>query len=91
MNATNVAMGLVERGMCSDDVVVPIFSCNGRLAQILAVYFLPATTFPVVCFVTTVLDLFDKAGLALAATALEKCFNTAAELIVCATLQNHFL
>lgn len=53
-NATNVAMGMVARGVKSSEVVVPIFSCNGRLVQVLAVYSLPETTFPVVCFLTTV-------------------------------------
>lgn len=71
-HATNVAMGLVAKGFAPEEVVVPVFSSNGRLLQVSAVYFLPQSTFPVVCFLTTVLDLFDDQGLNLAATALSK-------------------
>jgi len=71
-HATNVAMGLVAKGLAPEEIVVPVFSCNGRLLQVSAVYFLRQTTFPVVCFLTTVLDLFDDRGLDVAATALSK-------------------
>ena len=71
-HATNVAMGLVTRGISPEDTVVPIFSSNGRLVEVLAVYFLPRSTFPVVCFLTPILDLFDESGLNCAATALSK-------------------
>ena len=44
----------------------------GRLGQVLAVSFLPGSTFPVVNFVTTVFDLFNDEGLLLAASGLFK-------------------
>ena len=71
-HATNVAMGLFARGLAPEEIIVPVLSSNGRLLQVSAVYFLRESTFPVVCFLTTVLDLFDDRGLDIAATALSK-------------------
>ena len=71
-HATNVATGLFATGLVPEEIVVPVLSSNGRLLQVSAVYFLRQSTFPVVCFLTTVLDLFDDRGLDIAAIALSK-------------------
>ena len=71
-HATNVTMGLLARGLAPEEIIVPVLSRNGQLLQVSAVFFLCESTFPVVCFLTTVLDLFNDRGLDIAATALSK-------------------
>ena len=52
----------------------------GRLGQVLAVSFLPDSTFPVVNFVTSVFDLFNEEGLLLAASGLCKMVDLNSEV-----------
>lgn len=60
--ATNVALSLLKKGVCSDDICVPVIGSNGYLIQFAAVIMLKPS-FPTLVVVSPVLDLTCDAGL----------------------------